>query len=113
MPFENILTQIENGIFTLTVNRPEKLNALNKKTIQEIGDAISEAEKDNQVKIIIITGSGQKAFVAGADISEFAGLSTEQGKELARNGHLVFNSIENCTKPVIVGCKWLCFGRRM
>ncbi|MFI5220188.1 MAG: enoyl-CoA hydratase/isomerase family protein [Bacteroidia bacterium] len=110
MIFENILTQIENGIFTLTINRPDKLNALNKKTIQEIGNAIREAEKDNQVKIIIITGSGQKAFVAGADISEFSGLSAEQGKELARNGHIVFNSIEQCTKPVIAAVNGFALG---
>ena len=110
MTFENILAKTENGIFFLTINRPDKLNALNRKTIDEIGIAISEAEKNDEVKAIIITGAGQKAFVAGADISEFANLNIEQGKELARNGHKVFNSIENCSKPVIAAVNGLALG---
>lgn len=110
MPFENLLTKSENGIFLITVNRPDKLNALNRKTIDEIGIAVSEAEKNNEVKGIIITGSGQKAFIAGADISEFANISMEQGKELARNGQKVFNSIEHCSKPVIAAVNGFALG---
>ncbi|MEO6883641.1 MAG: enoyl-CoA hydratase-related protein [Bacteroidia bacterium] len=101
MSFENLLTKTENGIFTITINRPDKLNALNKKTVQEIGEAIKNAIADNLVKAIIITGSGAKSFVAGADISEFVGLSVEQGKALAQAGHDVFRSIETSPKPVI------------
>lgn len=110
MSYENILTKIENGIFFITVNRPDKLNALNKKTLQEIGSAVSEAEKNHSVKALIITGTGSKAFVAGADISEFADFTKEKGEELARHGHTIFNSIENCPKPVIAAVNGFALG---
>lgn len=102
MNFENILTSAENSILTITINRPDKLNALNKKTIGELNRALIEAEKDAAIRVIIITGSGQKAFVAGADISEFAHFSVEQGKALSAEGHKnLFDCIENLSKPVI------------
>ncbi len=102
MTYENILTSAENSILTITINRPDKLNALNKKTIDELNKALIIAEKDASVKVIIITGSGQKAFVAGADISEFANFSVEQGKALSAEGHKkLFDCIENLSKPVI------------
>lgn len=110
MSFENILTKSENEILTITINRPDKLNALNKKTIQEIGDAIGDAEKNPDIKIIILTGAGSKAFVAGADISEFTAFNAEEGALLARNGHNVFNSIEKCTKPVIAAINGFALG---
>lgn len=110
MSFENILTKTENSIFYLTVNRPDKLNALNKKTVQEIGAAIKQAETDGDAKGIIITGSGQKSFVAGADISEFIGLSVEQGKTMAKAGQDVFRTIENCSKPVIAAVNGFALG---
>ncbi|VAV84832.1 Enoyl-CoA hydratase, partial [hydrothermal vent metagenome] len=72
MNYENILSDSQNGITTITINRPAKLNALNKDTITELRDAFEEANDDNNTKVIIITGSGEKAFVAGADIKEFA-----------------------------------------
>lgn len=106
----NILTNIENRILTITVNRPDKLNALNGETIQEIGIAVSHAEKDEKVSGIIITGSGNKAFVAGADISEFANYSPEEGKNLSAAGHKVFDSIENCSKPVIAAVNGFALG---
>ena len=110
MPLENILTKTENGILTITVNRPDKLNALNKKTIEEIGTAVSTGEKDSAVKIIIITGAGAKAFIAGADISEFADFGLAEAEQLSRNGHVVFNKIENCEKPVIAAVNGFALG---
>jgi len=106
----NILTNIEKGILTITVNRPDKLNALNYQTIQDIGKAVSDAEKDSKVRGIIITGSGEKAFVAGADISEFSSYTIEQGKKLSADGHKVFDSIENCSKPVVAAVNGFALG---
>ncbi|MFY9309908.1 MAG: enoyl-CoA hydratase-related protein [Bacteroidia bacterium] len=110
MTFENLLTAIENGILTITINRPDKLNALNKKTVQEIGMAVKNGEADNNVKAIILTGAGQKSFVAGADITEFVGLTVEQGKQLAKAGQDVFRSIETCSKPVVAAVNGFALG---
>jgi enoyl-CoA hydratase len=110
MTYENILTIVDNGIITITINRPDKLNALNKKTIEEIGMAIHLAETTTEVKAIIITGAGVKSFVAGADIAEFVGLSVEQGKALAKSGQDVFKQIENCSKPVIAAVNGFALG---
>lgn len=110
MSFENILVKTENNIFYLTINRPDKLNALNKNTVSEIGKAIKQAENDANVKAILITGSGQKSFVAGADISEFIGLSVEQGKAMAQAGQAAFKSIESCSKPVIAAINGFALG---
>ncbi|MBL7927893.1 MAG: enoyl-CoA hydratase/isomerase family protein [Bacteroidia bacterium] len=110
MAYKNILTQIANSVCTVTVNRPDKLNALNKETIAEIGQVVKAAEAESSVRVIIITGSGTKSFVAGADISEFASYTDQQGKELARHGQQVFNSIEKCTKPVIAAVNGFALG---
>ena len=110
MNFQNLLFNLSNGILTITINRPDKLNALNKLTIQEIGQAIKEAKANAEVKIIIITGSGVKGFVAGADISEFVGLSVEEGKALAKAGQDIFQSIEDCPKPVIAAVNGFALG---
>ena len=110
MTFQNLLTKTEGGIFTITVNRPDKLNALNKLTVQEIGKAIQQAKVDTEVKAIIITGSGTKGFVAGADIAEFIGLTPEQGKEMSQAGQDVFKSIEDCPKPVVAGVNGFALG---
>jgi enoyl-CoA hydratase len=110
MSFENIIYAADNGICTITINRPDKLNALNKKTVEEIGAAVAQAEKDDSVKALIITGAGQKSFVAGADIAEFVGLSVEQGKKLAEAGQGVFRSIETCSKPVIAAVNGFALG---
>ena len=110
MEFKNLLFNLSSGILTITVNRPDKLNALNKLTVQEIGQAIEEAKANAEVKAIIITGSGQKGFVAGADISEFVGLSVEQGMAMAKFGQDVFKSIEDCTKPVIAAVNGFALG---
>jgi len=110
MTFENLLVKTENGIYTITINRPDKLNALNKKTVSEIGSAIKEANADHSVRGIIITGAGLKSFVAGADISEFVGLSVEQGKAMAKAGQDVFKSIEESPKPVIAAVNGFALG---
>lgn len=110
MNYENLLTSADNGILTITINRPDKLNALNKKTVAEIGQAVAAAKADETVKAIIITGSGLKSFVAGADIAEFVGLSVEQGKALAKAGQDVFRSIETCPKPVIAAVNGFALG---
>lgn len=106
----NILTNIENGYLKIVINRPDKLNALNFQTIQEIGKAVSEAEKDSSVRGIVITGSGEKAFVAGADISEFANYSAAEGKKLSEAGGKVFDAIEACSKPVIAAVNGFALG---
>lgn len=101
MKFENLITEKESGIYSIIINRPDKLNALNKNTIYEIGLAVKEAEKDAEIRVIILTGAGPKAFVAGADISEFSSFSEAEGVGLSMHGHDVFRSIETSTKPVI------------
>jgi enoyl-CoA hydratase len=102
MNFENILVDHKDGLATITINRPKKLNALNKATIEELNAALKDIEADNSVKVVIITGSGEKAFVAGADISEFAHFSVEDGGRLAAKGQeLLFDYVEHFSKPVI------------
>ena len=108
--YTNILVSIEEGIATITVNRPDKLNALNHATIQEIGDAVITAEGNKDVHAIVITGAGPKAFVAGADIAEFSNYSVEEGKKLSADGHAVFNRIETCSKPVIAAVNGFALG---
>lgn len=111
MTYENVLTEITNGVLTITVNRPDKLNSLNAKTIEELHEALLEAENESAVKVVIITGAGQKAFVAGADIAEFADYSIEQGKLLSATGHFkIFNFIENYSKPVIAAVNGFALG---
>jgi enoyl-CoA hydratase len=110
MTFENILYEVKDSVCTITVNRPDKLNALNKRTIAEIGEAVKDAQHDNNVNVIILTGAGSKAFVAGADISEFADYNLDEAKALSKHGHDVFNSIENCTKPVIAAINGFALG---
>ncbi|HTA84355.1 MAG TPA: enoyl-CoA hydratase-related protein [Bacteroidia bacterium] len=108
--FQNLKTEIKDGIYFLTINRPDKLNALNRQTVVEIGEAVKEAIADKNVMGVIITGEGQKAFVAGADIKEFMSLSGEQGKELARSGQEIFQRIENSPKPVIAAVNGFALG---
>jgi len=102
MNFENILVDHKDGLATITINRPKKLNALNKTTIEELNGALQQIEADDSVKVVIITGSGEKAFVAGADISEFAHFSVEEGGRLAAKGQeLLFDYVANFSKPII------------
>ena len=108
--YTNILTSIANGILTVTVNRPDKLNALNKLTIEEIGKAVTTGNHNKSVNGIIITGAGDKAFVAGADISEFAKYNEEEGHKLSADGQHVFRSIELSRKPVIAAVNGFALG---
>jgi enoyl-CoA hydratase len=95
MQYNNILSDFNDGITTITINRPTKLNALNKATIFELHAAIKMAESDFDTKVILLTGSGEKAFVAGADISEFAHFDEESGRLLSKEGHdLLFDFVE-------------------
>lgn len=111
MPFTTLLTTLSEGIQTITINRPDKLNALNKTVIEEISDAIDKAVSNKEVKAVIITGSGLKAFVAGADISEFLSLDKAGGKALAKKGQeAVFSKIENAPKPIIAAVNGFALG---
>ena len=111
MTFENLLVSNENGLATIIINRPKKLNALNKNTIEELHNAFKNLEADNTVKAIIITGSGEKAFVAGADISEFAHFSVEEGGRLAAKGQeMLFDFVENLSTPVIAAVNGFALG---
>jgi enoyl-CoA hydratase len=108
--YQTLLTSLENNILTITINRTDKLNALNKTMMAELEEALINLEQDDSIKAVIITGSGQKAFVAGADISEFTGLTNEEGMDLARRGQNVFFKIENATKPIIAAVNGFALG---
>lgn len=111
MNYENILISTENSITTITINRPTKLNALNKATIQELHTAFEAAEKNDAIRVIILTGSGEKAFVAGADIAEFANFSVAEGAQLAKQGQeLLFDFVENLKTPVIAAVNGFALG---
>jgi enoyl-CoA hydratase len=111
MNFENIIVSSENGIGQITINRPSKLNALNVATIQELHNAFKNLDENHDIKVILITGEGEKAFVAGADISEFAHFSVEEGAQLAAQGHeVLFNFIENLKTPVIAAVNGFALG---
>ena len=99
------------GIAVLTINRPNQLNALNKQTLGEISAAFESMRDDAETKVVILTGSGEKAFVAGADIKEFAHFNGAEGEELAKKGHMtVFNLIEEFPKPVIAAVNGFALG---
>jgi enoyl-CoA hydratase len=110
MHTDNLLFSTENSILTVTINRADKMNALNRTTVQELQDAILDAENTSGVRGIIITGAGKKAFVSGADISEFIGLSEEGGKSLATFGQNAFKIIESCSKPVLAAINGYALG---
>ena len=111
MSYTNILTNQKESILEITINRPEKLNAINKITINEIGDAMIQAEANPEVVVIILTGSGEKAFVAGADISEFSHFNIEEGNKLAAEGqNILFDIVANLNKPVIAAVNGFALG---
>ena len=99
--YKNLIETREDGILSITINRPEKLNALNELTLSELKRSVELAYDEKNIKGIIITGSGQKAFVAGADISEFTELNEVNGRKYSERGQEIFGLIENCLKPVI------------
>lgn len=111
MEYKNLLVETENNICLITINRPDKLNALNRETIGELSNAFGEADENKEVKCIIVTGAGTKAFVAGADISEFYQFSVKEGKELSAKGHdILFNKVENLNTPVIAAVNGFALG---
>lgn len=111
MSYNNILSEEKNGITTITINRPNKLNALNIDTIDELHEAFKEADADKKTKVIIVTGSGEKAFVAGADISEFAHFDVKQGRKLSKKGQkILFDFVENLSTPVIAAVNGFALG---
>ncbi|MBN8835667.1 MAG: enoyl-CoA hydratase/isomerase family protein [Sphingobacteriia bacterium] len=99
--YQTIITDLQNHILTITINRPDKLNALNKTVLSELDMVLNEVYENTEIRSVIITGSGAKSFVAGADIAEFSGLSMEEGMELAIKGQNIFFKIENAPKPVV------------
>lgn len=111
MKYENLLIELKSNLAIVTINRPTKLNALNKSTIEELHFSFKELNENNEIKAIIITGSGEKAFVAGADISEFANFTVEEGTELARKGHeILFDFVQNLGTPVIAAVNGFALG---
>ena len=111
MNFNTILVSIKDRLAQITINRPKKLNALNEETISELSLAFEKLEEDQRIKVIVLTGSGEKAFVAGADISEFSNFSEQEGSLLARIGQeKLFNYIENLSKPVIAAINGFALG---
>lgn len=111
MNYENILVATNENSATITINRPTKLNALNVATIQELHSAFENLENQHEIRVIILTGSGEKAFVAGADISEFANFSVEEGAQLAAQGQeILFDFVENLKTPVIAAVNGFALG---
>jgi enoyl-CoA hydratase len=111
MDYQHILSRIENRILYITINREHKLNALNRETLTELAYAIVSASENEDVGGILLTGAGEKAFVAGADISEFSTFNTQKGEEMARNGQsTVFDVIENCSRPVVAAINGFALG---
>ncbi len=109
--YQTLLTELQDGTYVITINRPDKMNALNKDVIEELGKALDEVYNNADIKSAIITGAGAKAFVAGADISEFTSLDGAGGSELAKKGQdLVFNKVENCPKPVVAAVNGFSLG---
>jgi enoyl-CoA hydratase len=101
MSLRNLLVEDGDGVRTITLNRPEKLNALNQETIRELRTAFAAAAADEAVRVVILTGAGPKAFVAGADIAEMNGLRPAQARDFSREGQRLMSAIEQLGKPVI------------
>jgi enoyl-CoA hydratase len=108
--YENIVTEISEGIFTVTLSRPKALNALDRATLEELDKAVGEAEDNGGAKALIITGAGEKAFVAGADIAEMSKFTALEGREFSMLGQRVFSHIENSDKPVIAAVNGYALG---
>lgn len=108
--YQNILYSVENGIARITINRESQMNALTIETIQEVGQAHQAALADESVKGILLTGSGNKAFIAGADIKEFSDFSVEEAQDMSSAGHNVFNAVETSSKPVIAAINGFALG---
>ena len=110
MTFDNLLVERRGGVATLTINRPKVLNALNIATISELDDAFAAFARDEETRAIVVTGSGEKAFVAGADINELAAQTPDSARALAARGQAVFARIEDLGKPVIAAINGYALG---
>ena len=108
--YTTIITDLSEGIYTITINRPDKLNALNKDVFTDLDKAVDEIQNDPAIRSAIITGAGSKAFVAGADIAEFAGLSKADAMVLSKRGQDIFLKIENSSKPIIAAVNGFALG---
>ncbi len=109
--YSTLHTELQNGTYIITINRPDKMNALNREVIEDLGKAMDEVYHKDEIMSAIITGAGEKAFVAGADITEFLALGKEGGSALAQRGReLVFDKIENCPKPVVAAVNGFSLG---
>ena len=113
MEFRNILLSVENEIATLTINRPKALNALNIETLQEIQKGIEEVRDRREMKVLILTGAGDKAFVAGADILEMKGMNSLEAFNFSRMGHLIMKMIQDFDRPVIAAVNGFALGGGM
>jgi enoyl-CoA hydratase len=110
MELENVILEKEGHLAVVTINRPKALNALNSKTLKDLDTVLDDLEKDNNIYAVILTGAGEKSFVAGADISEMKDLNEEQGKEFGTLGNKVFLRLENLNKPVIAAIQGFALG---
>lgn len=110
MTYDTLLTDLEEGILTVTVNRPDKLNALNRSMLADLNKLMEEVLSNPEIKAILLTGAGPKAFVAGADISEFMQAGPDEGATLAKRGQDLFFRIENCPKPFIAAVNGFALG---
>ena len=108
--YSTLLTQLDNGIFTVTINRPDKMNALNKDVFTDLNNVMDEVMNTEAIKTVIITGAGAKAFVAGADITEFSAFNKDEAVALSKRGQDIFAKIENCPKPVIAAVNGFALG---
>lgn len=108
--YTTLITNISNGILTVTINRPDKLNAINQQVMDDLDLLTNEIETNPEIKAVIITGAGEKAFIAGADIREFTGLTGGEGMDIARKGQQVFFKIENCSKPIVAAVNGFALG---
>jgi len=111
MTSQFVLTEIKNDVLVITINRPDKLNALNRQTLEDLHEILLETENQKEIRAIIITGAGPKSFVAGADIFEFSDFSIEEGKQMSSLAHFkVFNFIENYSKPILAAVNGFALG---
>lgn len=108
--YQTLITALEEGIFLVTINRPDKLNALNKDVFTDLDNVVDEINSNSEIKSAIITGAGPKAFVAGADITEFGGLDKEEAMALAKRGQDIFFKIENSKKPIVAAVNGFALG---
>jgi len=108
--YKTLHTDLTDAIFTITINRPDKLNAINKQVMDELSEVVTEIYTNEAIRSAIITGAGPKAFVAGADISEFQGLTKEEGQALAAKGHGIFMRIASCPKPIAAAVNGFALG---